>query len=120
MQNLLKTIFVLFVIVPAPALAGFDEGREAFIKSDWQTVKSEMLPLAQEGDAKAQIVMGLLYARGDGVTQDWDSAVYWFSTATESARTMADKGESTVVRIVAYENHLFSLKRATQVALHTE
>jgi hypothetical protein len=120
MQNLLKTIFVLFVIVPAPALAGFDEGREAFIKSDWQTVKSEMLPLAQEGDAKAQIVMGLLYARGDGVTQDWDSAVYWFSTATESARTMADKDESTVVRIVADENHSFSLKRATQVALHNE
>ncbi len=120
MQNLLKTIFVLFVIVPAPALAGFDEGREAFIKSDWQTVKSEMLPLAKEGDAKAQIVMGLLYARGDGVTQDWDLAVYWFSTATESARTMADKDESTVVRIVAHENHSFSLKRATQVALHNE
>jgi len=54
------------------------------------------------------------------VTQDWDLATYWFATATESARTMADKGESTVVRIVAYENHLFSLKRATQVALHTE
>jgi hypothetical protein len=120
MRNLLRTILVLFVIAPAPALAGFDEGRDAFIKGDWQTVKSEMLPLAQEGDAKAQIAMGLLYARGNGVGQDWDLAAYWFAIATESARTMDDKAERTVVRIVAHENHSFSLKRATQVALHNE
>ncbi|MBE89158.1 MAG: hypothetical protein CMM76_06925 [Rhodospirillaceae bacterium] len=120
MLNLLRTILVLLIILPAAALAGFEEGREAFIKGDWQTVKSEMLPLAQEGDAKAQIAMGLLYARGDGVVQDWDLAAYWFAIATEFARFMEDRAEGTVVRILAHENHSFSLKRATKIVPNQE
>jgi len=111
---------VLCVIAPAPAFAGFDEGREAFIKGDWQTVKSEMLPLAKDGNAKAQIAMGLLYARGQGVEQDWDQAVYWFTSATESAIGVHSRAERVVVRIVANENLNYSAKRVTQVALQTE
>ena len=120
MLNLLRTIIVMVIIIPASALAGFEEGREAFIRGDWQTVKSEMMPLAQEGDAKAQIAMGLLYARGHGVAQDWDLAAYWFAIAAEFARVMKDRTEGTVVRILAHENHSFSLKKATQIALYQE
>jgi hypothetical protein len=116
MRNFLKVLLVLFVIAPAPAMAGFDEGRAAFIKGDWQTVKAEMLPLAEAGDAKAQIAMGLLYARGQAVVQDWAKAVYWFSAAVQAAKGLEDRIERTVVRILASENLAYSSRQPIQVA----
>ncbi|MBL24130.1 MAG: hypothetical protein CMM48_09550 [Rhodospirillaceae bacterium] len=120
MRNLLKALIVFLVIAPVPAMAGFEEGRAAFIKGDWQAVKTEMLPLAKEGDAKAQIAMGLLYARGHGVEQNWQAAIYWFAEAAEAAAALESRAERTVVRILANENHTYSVKRATQIALITQ
>lgn len=120
MRNLIKALIVFLVIAPAPAMAGFEEGRAAFLKGDWQTVKAEMQPLAESGDAKAQIAMGLLYARGLGVAQDWQSAAYWFATAADAAYALKNRAERTVVRILAHENHAYSVKQATQVALITQ
>jgi hypothetical protein len=40
-------------------------------------------PLADEGDARAQSLLGLLYYRGQGVEQDFAAAATWFRKAAD-------------------------------------
>ena len=44
---------------------------------------------AKENDSSAQFNLGSMYARGQGVAQDYDEAVKWFSNA-------ADRGDAYV------------------------
>lgn len=44
---------------------------------------------AQKGDAQAQVDLGLAYANGDGVDQDWQEAVKWFHLAAEQGLPQA-------------------------------
>ncbi|MDB9867302.1 sel1 repeat family protein [Pseudomonadales bacterium] len=43
----------------------------------------EMKALAEQGDAKAQNNLGLMYANGNGTPQDYKEAVKWFRAAAE-------------------------------------
>ena len=38
---------------------------------------------AEQGDAEAQVSLGKIYAKGQGVQQDYAKAVYWFQKAFE-------------------------------------
>jgi len=49
----------------------------------------EWKPLAEHGDASAQYTLGLMYARGDGVPQDYKTAVKWFRLAAEQGNALA-------------------------------
>ena len=47
------------------------------------------LPLAQQGDARAQFLLGSLYAQGHGVPQDYNAAAQWFRQAAEQGHVGA-------------------------------
>jgi hypothetical protein len=49
---------------------------------------------AQAGDPEAELQLGILYAKGDGVTQDYTTAATWFRMAADqgSARAQYDLG----------------------------
>jgi len=38
---------------------------------------------AESGDAFSQLYLGLMYQSGEGVTQDYEQAVYWYSKSAE-------------------------------------
>jgi uncharacterized protein len=44
---------------------------------------ADVLRLAEQGDARAQYTMGLMYEQGYGVTHDQGKAVAWFEKAAE-------------------------------------
>ena len=44
---------------------------------------------AEQGNAKAQFVLGLKYGTGDGVPQDYQQAYAWFSVAAANGYTDA-------------------------------
>lgn len=44
---------------------------------------------AESGDAVAQEKLGLAYADGEGVTQDFGQAAKWFALAADQGRTEA-------------------------------
>ena len=67
----------------APAWAGFDEGVAAYQRGDYATVVRELRPLAEQGDAKAQAHLGVMYETGLGVPQDYAEAVKWYRKAAE-------------------------------------
>ena len=61
----------------------FQQGLTAYEQSDYQTAFKLWLPLAEQGDAKAQFNLGVMYADGRGVKQDDVEAVKWFRKAAE-------------------------------------
>jgi hypothetical protein len=53
------------------------------------TVMRMARPLAAEGDARAQSMLGLLYYRGQGVPQDHNEALRWFRQAADQDDVVA-------------------------------
>jgi uncharacterized protein len=58
-----------------------DKAMQAIQKNDFKTALAELLPLAQQGDAQAQFLMGMLYDAGKGVTPDPSLAASWYKKA---------------------------------------
>jgi TPR repeat protein len=64
-----------------------DAALAAYGKGDYARASRLSRPLAENGDARAQSMLGLLYLHGRGVPQDDLGAAYWF-------RLAADQGEA--------------------------
>lgn len=67
---------------------------------------------ADKGDAGAMFDIGVLYARGQGVQQDYQQAIQWFQKA-------ADKGDTSAMYIIGifYEKGLGVKQDDQQAAL---
>ena len=70
---------VLAVALAGPAMAGPDEGRAAYKRSDYQA--AAFTSLARSGDAAAMVSLGALYAEGLGVHRDFREAFRWYAAA---------------------------------------
>jgi hypothetical protein len=68
---LLLSLFVRF----SPANAGFEEGLVAYDHGDYETAFQEFKPLAEQGNAKVQYNLGLMYDFGLSVPQDNAEAI---------------------------------------------
>ena len=67
-----------------PAVAGdFDKGMAAYDRGDYAAAFAEWEPLAKQGLAESQSRLGLLYALGEGVPQDYVEAMKWYRLAAE-------------------------------------
>src|SRR5262249_44365244 len=74
--------------IAKPASA-FDATEAAYQKGDYETVLRLGRPLADQGDARAQSILGLVHYRGRGsVPQDLEEAARWF-------RQAGDQGDAT-------------------------
>jgi hypothetical protein len=51
---------------------------DANSRGDYATALREWRPLAEQGDARAQFDLGLLYENGDGVPRDYAKAHQWY------------------------------------------
>ena len=82
------------VLVAAPAWADFKAGEEAHQRGDYATALKEFRPVAQQGDADAQFILGVMYSKGQGVPQDDVQAYMWVNLAAaqgiEDARKARD------------------------------
>ncbi|MFQ5618655.1 MAG: tetratricopeptide repeat protein [Rhodospirillales bacterium] len=73
----------LFLVAASAVRAGYDEGMAAYQRGDFVTAANEFLPLARDGDVRAQRNLGYLYEKGKGVPQDHREAVSWYRKAAE-------------------------------------
>lgn len=69
--------------------ADFETGMDAYQRGNYATALSEWRPLAEEGDAQAQLHLGVLYANGDGVPQNYANAHQWYEQAAAQGYAMA-------------------------------
>ncbi len=79
----------LFLVAASPVRAGYDEGLAAYKRGDFVTAAGEFLPLAREGDVRAQSNLGYLYEKGKGVPQDHVEAVSWYRKAADNGDAKA-------------------------------
>jgi TPR repeat protein len=87
----MKFVLIIGVMlaVVSPAHADFQDGWAASLRGDYATAMQEWLPLAEQGDAKAQNNLGFLYNFGRGVAQDYAEAAKWYRLAAEQGNANA-------------------------------
>jgi len=69
--------------------ADFEAGWEAAQRGAYATALKEWRPLAEQGEARAQTNLGVMYRLGEGVPQDDTEAVRWYRRAAEQGHTKA-------------------------------
>jgi TPR repeat protein len=69
--------------------ADFDKGLAAAERGDYATALREWHPLAEQGHAKAQFNLRVMYADGEGIQQDYGQAVEWYRRAAKQGYAMA-------------------------------
>jgi len=83
-MRLVRLLLLVLVCFDGPALAGpFEDAIAAYAENDNAKAIGLLRPLAEQGDAKAQVVLGNMYYSGHGVRSDKVDAVYWYRKAAE-------------------------------------
>lgn len=67
-----------------------DAGYAAYEKGNYESALKLLRPLAENGDARAQSTLGLLYYRGRGVQKDDAEALKWFRLAADRGDAIAE------------------------------
>lgn len=93
MQRLFQIAFCALMLTPSLSRAqDFQSGLTAAESGDYATVLREWTPLAEQGDARGQYNLGIMYAEGFGVPQDHAEAVKWYLLAAEQGEARAQAG----------------------------
>jgi uncharacterized protein len=80
----LAIALLLFTLSALTSWAGdFQKGVGAFMSGDYTSAFEEFSSLAEQGDAAAQLFLGIMYHNGQGVPQDYKQAVQWYAKAAE-------------------------------------
>ncbi len=77
---------------------GFDEGVAAYDRGDYATALKEYRPLAEQGHAAAQYNLGLMYANGKGVPQDFIQAHMWLNLAAAQSVELGRKNRDIIAK----------------------
>jgi len=64
----------------------------ALLRGDYATAERLFRPLADQGDAFAQSTLGVMYATGRGVTQNYGAAVNWYRKAADQGHAQGQAG----------------------------
>jgi len=85
MRAIIKAAFVVLAITVTSAVsvtAGpLEDWLAAAKQGNYAAALQILRPLAEQGDANAQAILGLMYANGRGVAQDYTEAVKWYRKA---------------------------------------
>ena len=90
------TIAVLLGSAGVSVSQDFQKGFDAWERGDFAIALREFTPLAEQGDADAQSNLGLMYRRGQGVPQDYKTAVKWYRLAAEQGNALAQTNLGTM------------------------
>ncbi|MBR8216268.1 tetratricopeptide repeat protein [Burkholderia vietnamiensis] len=80
---------LVFLTTSLTAFAtNYAQENAAYRNNDYGTAMAQLAPLAAQGDADAQMLVGFMYQNGKGVPQDYAEAMKWYKLA-------ANKGNNT-------------------------
>jgi TPR repeat protein len=85
----LLCILSLCLLVVPSAWGDYQDGRKAYNRGDYATALKELRPLAEQGHAEAQYLLGYMYYKGRGVGQDGAATVKWLRKAAEQGDVKA-------------------------------
>jgi TPR repeat protein len=79
---MLKSLLAVLCLLPALALAGYEEAIETYRNGDYDSALVQFRALAGEGDKRAMFYIGYCYRSGYGVKVDHAEAGRWFHMAS--------------------------------------
>jgi len=80
----IPSFIVLLCLLASPIWAqDFDKGMEAYQGGNYELAFQEFYPLAEQGLADAQLIIGLMYDKGQGLQHDYVKAAKWYKKAAE-------------------------------------
>src|SRR5689334_19885630 len=82
-SKLASHALVAAAVLMAPCRAGQTEGDAAFQVKNYAEAYNEWKPLAEQGSAQAQTSLGILFANGWGVDQDYGVAMKLYQLAAD-------------------------------------
>ena len=80
---------LLAISVSGANAQDYDKGMAAYNAGDFQAALKEWMPLAESGDANAQDNIGIMYAEGKGVIQNYVDAVNWYRLSAYQGNSIA-------------------------------
>ena len=91
-------VALLIVVTASQAWADFKAGVEAYERGDYATALTEFRPVAQQGNADAQFILGVMYSKGQGVPQDDVQAHMWLSLAAAQSKESYRKSRDILAK----------------------
>jgi TPR repeat protein len=90
--SLRVSLCVSTIVLSAGLLAGADlaSAKRDYQEKNYDAALKKSTPLAQEGNADAQVLLGRMYMMGQGVNQDRDRAMKWFKAAAVQGNADAE------------------------------
>lgn len=89
---------IVFLSTTYPFSAEAKTWIDAYREKDYESARMMMEPLAEDGDSKAQMALGLIYHRGLGVEKDLTEAAKWYRMAAESGSKGAQNNLGVMFR----------------------
>ena len=90
----------LWIVALAPVvLADFDAGLTAYQRAEYETALAEFQPMADQGHARAQYYLGLMYASGHGTEISLREALRWYRAAAEQGYAEAQNALAYMYRV---------------------
>lgn len=85
MASAIRTAALLAaLLLPTGGLADdFEQGKAAYLANDYSRALGILRPLAEAGDPRAQVTLGMMYDHGHGVSRDGEAATNWYERAAE-------------------------------------
>ena len=87
----LLALTLLFLFSGSSVVFGDDlqDATDAYNRQDYETAYKLILPLAEQGDADAQVLLGVMYDKGQGVPQDYKNSIKWYRLSAEQGDAQA-------------------------------
>ena len=85
-------ILALFGALSSPALADLEVARDLMEENRFEEALTELWPAARSGNAEAEELIGIMYALGLGVEQDYQRAFDWYLRSSMKGHPGAQSG----------------------------
>ena len=83
MRRILFAVFLVVACATGAAAGPREDAESAYQRGDYALAAQLLRSLAEQGNATAQFNLGVLYANGQGVPQDYQEALKWYRKAAE-------------------------------------
>jgi hypothetical protein len=93
--SMLTATAILFLA--GSAIAGpFEDATTARKSGDYETALNILRPLAEQGNAEAQLALGVMSVKGQGVPADLQAAQIWFKQVVENPAASKEAREDAI------------------------
>ena len=88
----MRAFFLIAILLGTPAFAEIEEARDLMEAGRFSEAREALWPAARSGNADAEELIGVMYALGLGVEQDYTRAFEWYLRSAMKGHPGAQSG----------------------------